>query len=149
METKLVLTHLKMKLPTKDLFICLFEFRDKSTFVGYLMPDPFSYKLTILFQTIQFSLSTKTVLFQIIQFSINTQFKCQNSPISSNSSSQFSSIWPIDFIISWKCPWCNSYRRRKWTRRHEFKFWTRLIAFHIALIPLGRYESNYSPSSYG
>ena len=24
-----------------------------------------------------------------------------------------------------------------------------LIAFHIALIPLGRYESNYSPSSYG
>ena len=24
-----------------------------------------------------------------------------------------------------------------WTRRHEFKSWTRLIAFHIALIPLG------------
>ena len=34
-------------------------------------------------------------------------------------------------------PWCNGYRRRKWTRRHEFKSWTRLIAFHIALIPLG------------
>ena len=34
--------------------------------------------------------------------------------------------------------WCNGYRRRKWTRRHEFKFWTRLIAFHIALIPLGK-----------
>ena len=29
-----------------------------------------------------------------------------------------------------------SYGRRKWTRRHEFKSWTRLIAFHIALIPL-------------
>ena len=29
-------------------------------------------------------------------------------------------------------------RRRKWTRRHEFKSWTRLIAFHIALIPLGK-----------
>ncbi len=28
------------------------------------------------------------------------------------------------------------YRRRKWTRRHKFKSWTRLIAFHIALIPL-------------
>ena len=27
------------------------------------------------------------------------------------------------------------YRRREWTRRHEFKSWTRLIAFHIALIP--------------
>ena len=37
-----------------------------------------------------------------------------------------------------KCPWCNGYRRRKWTRRHEFKSWTRLIAFHIALIPLGK-----------
>ena len=33
---------------------------------------------------------------------------------------------------------CNGYRRGKWTRRHEFKSWTRLIAFHIALIPLGK-----------
>ena len=38
----------------------------------------------------------------------------------------------------WRCPWCNCYSRRKWTRRHEFKSWTRLIAFHIALIPLGK-----------
>ena len=30
-----------------------------------------------------------------------------------------------------RCPWCNCYRRRKWTRRHEFKSWTRLIAFPI------------------
>ena len=30
------------------------------------------------------------------------------------------------------------YRRRKRTRRHEFKSWTRLIAFHIARIPLVR-----------
>ena len=37
-----------------------------------------------------------------------------------------------------RCPWCNGYRRRKWTRRHEFKSWTSLIAFHIALIPLGK-----------
>ena len=37
-----------------------------------------------------------------------------------------------------RCPWCNGYRRRKWTRRHEFKSWTRLIAFHIVLIPLGK-----------
>ena len=36
------------------------------------------------------------------------------------------------------CPWCNCHRRRKWTRRHEFKSWTRLIAFHIAQIPLGK-----------
>ena len=38
----------------------------------------------------------------------------------------------------WSCPWCNGYRPRKCTRRHEFKSWTRLIAFHIALIPLGK-----------
>ena len=37
-----------------------------------------------------------------------------------------------------RCPWCNGYRRRKWTRQHEFKSWTRLIAFHITQIPLGK-----------
>ena len=37
-----------------------------------------------------------------------------------------------------RCPWCSRYRRRNWTWRHEFKSWTRLIAFHIALIPLGK-----------
>ena len=37
-----------------------------------------------------------------------------------------------------RCPWCNGYRRRKWTRWHKFKSWTRLIAFLIALIPLGK-----------
>ena len=35
-------------------------------------------------------------------------------------------------------PWCYGYRRRKWTRRHEFKSWTKMIEFHIALIPLGK-----------
>ena len=44
----------------------------------------------------------------------------------------------ILFFFLWRCPWCNCYRPRKWTRRHEFKSWTRLIAFHIALIPLGK-----------
>ena len=53
----------------------------------------------------------------------------------------------IIIIMSWW--WCNCYRRRNWTRGLEFISWTRLIAFHIALIPLERYESNYSPSSYG
>ena len=44
----------------------------------------------------------------------------------------------IIIIIIWRCSWCNGYCRRKWTQRHEFKSWTRLIAFHIALIPLGK-----------
>ena len=30
------------------------------------------------------------------------------------------------------------HRRRKWTQRHEFKFWTKLIVFHLALIPLDK-----------
>ena len=39
--------------------------------------------------------------------------------------------------VKW-CPWCNGYRRRIWTWRYEFKSWTRLTAFHIAVIPLGK-----------
>ena len=50
-----------------------------------------------------------------------------------HSSLVFNNPWML-----WRCLWCNCYRRRKWTRRHEFKSWTRLIAFHIALIPLGK-----------
>ena len=46
----------------------------------------------------------------------------------------FASIWNIK--SRWKCPWCNGYCRRKWTRRHELKSLTRLFAFYIALIPL-------------
>ena len=47
--------------------------------------------------------------------------------------------FPMSYIYQClRCPWCIGYRRRKCTRRHEFKSWTRLIAFHIALIPLGK-----------
>ena len=28
------------------------------------------------------------------------------------------------------CPWCNGYRRRNWTRRHEFESWTRQCISH-------------------
>ena len=38
--------------------------------------------------------------------------------------------------LLWRC--LNGYRRRKLTRRLEFKSWTRLIAFHIELISLGK-----------
>ena len=44
----------------------------------------------------------------------------------------------INCPILRRCTWCNGYRRRTWTWRHEFKPWMRLIAFHIALIPLGK-----------
>ena len=36
------------------------------------------------------------------------------------------------------CLWCNGYHHRIYTRWYEFNSWTRLIAFHIALIPLGK-----------
>ena len=49
----------------------LFEIYDISTFVGYLMPNPFLYKSSVLFQT--------------TQFSISMQFKYQNSSSSNNS----------------------------------------------------------------
>ena len=45
------------------------------------------------------------------------------------------SLW---YDATWRCPLCNGYRRRKWTRRRKFIYLTRLIAFHIALIPLGK-----------
>ena len=87
-----------------------------STFVGYLTPNPFLYRYSFLFKTIQFSISTqfncqkhfyfklfkqsyitiqfsvstvlisKTVQFQIIQFSISTQFKCKYHLIVKNIS---------------------------------------------------------------
>ena len=50
----------------------------------------------------------------------------------------FSAVVYNDISSLWRCPWCNGYRRRNWTRRHEFKSWTRLIPFHIAVIPLGK-----------
>ena len=40
-------------------FVCLFGFYGISMFVGYLMPNPFLYKETVLFQAIQFSISTQ------------------------------------------------------------------------------------------
>ena len=50
--------------------------------------------------------------------------------------SSFSCLY---FVLSnHPCPWCNDYRHWKWTRWYEFKSWTRPIAFHIALIPLGK-----------
>ena len=44
--------------------------------------------------------------------------------------------WGLVCCMLW--PWCNCYRRWIWTRRHEFKSWTWLVAFHIELIPLGK-----------
>ena len=67
-----------------------------STFVGYLMPNPFLCK-SVLFQTIQFSISTQfncqkhfyfklfKLLYVTIQLSVNTVLMSKNSSISNNS----------------------------------------------------------------
>ena len=63
-------------------------------------------------------LNIKTILFQIIQFSISIPVR---------------SIWPIYRNLSGVTtpgPLCNGYCRWKWTRRHEFKSWTRHFISH-------------------
>ena len=39
--------------------------------------------------------------------------------------------------ISRRCPWCNGYRRRNWTRRHEFKSWTDCISHNTNTLGKG------------
>ena len=58
--------------------------------------------------------------------------------VTCSDSVTYNRVQVLSIPILWRCPWCNGYRRRKWIQRHEFKSWTRLIAFHIALIPLGK-----------
>ena len=66
------------------MLVDLVGFYGISTIVGYVIPNPFLYILIAQLQTIQFSISTglvdthlkekKTVLFQTIQFSISKLF---------------------------------------------------------------------------
>ena len=63
---------------------------------------------------------------------------CTSCKIQSRSSPWPTICTPHKVVSHVWCLWCSRYRREKWTRRHEFKSWTRLIAFHIALIPLGK-----------
>ena len=68
-----------------------------STFVGYLTPNPFLCKLSVLLKTVQFSISTQfncqkyfhfklfKQLYVIIQLSVNTVLMSKNSSIWNNS----------------------------------------------------------------
>ena len=66
--------------------------------------------------------------------------KIHNKSLTKKRNRLLNKLYPQNYLSTHKlrCPWCNCHRRRKWTRRHEFKSWTRLIVFHIALIPLGK-----------
>ena len=59
------------------------------------------------------------------------------------------SLFLIAYKHFWRCSWFNGYSCWKWTQYHEFKSRTGQFAFYILLIFLGRYKSNYSPSSRG
>ena len=70
---------------------CFVLFYDIWNIVGYLMLNPFLY--------------IKRVLFETIQFSISTQFQCQNTSSifflnQFSMNTQFSSIWPIHRTLS-------------------------------------------------
>ena len=68
-----------------------------STFVGYLTPNPFLCKWSVLLKTVQFSISTRfncqkhfhfilfKQLYVIIQLSVNTVLMSKNSSIWNNS----------------------------------------------------------------
>ena len=57
-------------------------------------------------------------------------------------------IWSL----RWRCPWCNGYRHRLWTRRYEINSWTRLKAFHIGMNPIilppAMLYLSYAPPTY-
>ena len=81
---------------TSSNFGWFIEFYDMSTFVGYLTSNPFLCK-SVLFKTIQFSISTqfngqKHFYFKLfkqwyvtIQLSVNTVLMSKNSSLSNNS----------------------------------------------------------------
>ena len=78
-------SHQRIGTSTGWLGLVGFGFHGISTFVGYLTPNPFLCKWSVLFKIIQFSISTqfncqKTFLFQIIPAVIcNNSVKCKYS----------------------------------------------------------------------
>ena len=115
----------------------------------------FLLRITMSLSSLQLKISVASIRFAKI---FSSQFECAVEQITEGIIFVFTvllfllwvnllSIQELTFIwnlyggargVIWRCPWCNCYRRRIWTRRHEFKSWTWLIAFHIALIPLGK-----------
>ena len=64
------------------------------------------------------------------------RYRWHDQILSAQASVRINWIQRIKWYSLSRHPCCNGYRRKKWTRRHEFKSWIRLIAFHIALVLL-------------
>ena len=98
----------------------------------------------VLFDLLEFSIIIFNHYFFIITFLL-TAFSHQRYLVvfhwnlRDSMDPEVSKTVPVLIMVwFWRCQWCNGYRRRNWTRPHEFKSWTWLIAFHIALIPFGK-----------
>ena len=88
-----VYTHTHIYKMIKRLVGWFVGFYGISTFVGYLMPNPFLCKESVLMKTVQFSISTQfkcqkyfhfklfKQLYVIIQSSVNTVLMSKNSSI--------------------------------------------------------------------
>ena len=68
-----------------------------------------------------------------------------NSQFGSHCARTFARLSLVNKIIRhdinhyWRCPWCNRYRHRMWTRRYEFNsFNSRLIVFSHSTNTLGK-----------
>ena len=144
------------------MFVCLFFivfFLLYSLFMRLIVSTVYPHPLTIQSHVLSI-FALKWLIFMALfwaatwrrfSFSLNISiyvFSCAIKPVchwkypNSWFSSHFCFLFIYLFIFVLQsvltCLWCNGYRRRKWTRRYEFKSWTRLTAFHIALIPLGK-----------
>ena len=101
----------------------------------------------------EFFTSDKNLIYSVFQSRVlilgemltaDTMTMCHSNPlilsslIKTRNQYEMKKMKMMIALLLWRCPWCNGHRHRKWTRQLEFKSWTRLIAFHIALISLGK-----------
>ena len=105
-----------------------------ATYIMYVIPFPFSMPL------MQFTQHFHQEYLCLVYLGTRC-FSCYFCPQCLTSTAALKDVtgfFKSIFIGYWRCPWCNGYRHGKCTRQHEFISWTRLVAFHIALIPLGK-----------
>ena len=73
----------------------------------------------------------------------------QSKSLKTGASPPYEVYWHTHNAL-WRCPWCDGYRRRKWTRGHEFKSSGRLMAFLHSTNTLGKVMNpNILPPAMG
>ena len=134
-------------LPFFFLFLCSL-FNESSPFLMNYLPFSFSslFSSFTLFFSSSFSLSLNFP-FHLYHFSKLFFALPFLSPPPLSSSLPFGCLsqffcsfflWSFCHHYLWRCLWCNGYRRRKWTRRHEFKSWTKTDCISHSTNTLGK-----------